>query len=276
MLEQISSIYFANLFGLPLPPGCDSDCSSNSPFNSIFGGMGSGNMGSGNMGFGNPFGSLFGSSFGNSFGSSSTPSFDFGFNNQFNIFPNLNFMGLFKNNCASSTRVKEINVNLKTKNVGMKLSKECRAQIAQIEKELNFEPHSLQKVIYAESGGNPKARNPISGATGLIQFMPKTARGLGTTTSKLYKMTAEEQMVYVRKYMKDSKRNAGYSHSEKLSSGEVYGLVFMPGRIKNNNGYKKGSTEYSQNRGLDVNNNGIINEYDLRKVVDSIRIKSKT
>ena len=44
--------------------------------------------------------------------------------------------------------------------------------------------------------------NRISGATGLIQFMPSTAIGLGTTTAALAAMTAEDQLEYVERYFK--------------------------------------------------------------------------
>lgn len=41
------------------------------------------------------------------------------------------------------------------------------------------DPEPLAKLINFESGFNPKARNPYTGAGGLIQFMPDTARSLG-------------------------------------------------------------------------------------------------
>ncbi len=43
---------------------------------------------------------------------------------------------------------------------------------------LKINPEHLKVVMHKESGINPQARNRNSGATGLIQFMPKTARGL--------------------------------------------------------------------------------------------------
>ena len=57
-------------------------------------------------------------------------------------------------------------------------------------------------VMNFESGLNPKAVNKFSGATGLIQFMPNTAKGLGTTTSDLYKMSNVKQLDYVYRYYK--------------------------------------------------------------------------
>ena len=56
-------------------------------------------------------------------------------------------------------------------------------------------------IINWESAGtfNPAITNSI-GATGLIQFMPKTAIALGTTTAQLRQMTNVQQMYYVYKY----------------------------------------------------------------------------
>ena len=45
-------------------------------------------------------------------------------------------------------------------------------------KAINADPSHLRALIEFESGWNPAARNPISGARGLIQFMNTTARGL--------------------------------------------------------------------------------------------------
>lgn len=65
---------------------------------------------------------------------------------------------------------------------------------------LLIQPDWLMLVMYAESGLNPKAVNKNGGATGLIQFMPSTAIGLGTTTSELYNMSNVQQLDWVYKY----------------------------------------------------------------------------
>jgi hypothetical protein len=63
------------------------------------------------------------------------------------------------------------------------------------------DPMWLAVVINFESNGfNPGAVNPTSGASGLIQFMPKTAEELGTTVQKIRKMSAIEQMQLVQRY----------------------------------------------------------------------------
>ena len=46
-------------------------------------------------------------------------------------------------------------------------------------KKLSLNPAWLWSLIQFESGGNPAARNAITGARGLIQFMHATARELG-------------------------------------------------------------------------------------------------
>lgn len=63
------------------------------------------------------------------------------------------------------------------------------------------EPVWLADLINFESSFSPKAKNRITGATGLIQFMPSRARELGTSTEKLESMTALQQLNYVRLYL---------------------------------------------------------------------------
>ena len=89
---------------------------------------------------------------------------------------------------------------------------------------LDIEPIWLLGVMYFESRLNPAAVNPVSGATGLIQFMPDTAKQLGTTTEQLKAMNAYEQMTYVYKYLRPY---AGRMHS----LVDVYFAVFFPAAI---------------------------------------------
>jgi hypothetical protein len=55
-------------------------------------------------------------------------------------------------------------------------------------------------VMMKESGLKHTIVNKEGGATGLIQFMPDTAKGLGTTTEALQQMSAVQQLEYVKKY----------------------------------------------------------------------------
>ncbi len=106
---------------------------------------------------------------------------------------------------------------------------------------LQTNPNWLMQVMYAETGGklSPATRNTyapfktksgaIDGyATGLIQFIPSTARALGTSTWALEKMSHVQQLDYVHKYFAGSKG--------KLNSyQDVYLKVFFPAAVGNGN-----------------------------------------
>lgn len=82
-------------------------------------------------------------------------------------------------------------------------------KLIQICKDLGIEnPNWLMFLMNSESGlnhtivnpyNNP-LRNPEKGATGLIQFMPSTAKALGTSNTALQKMTNVQQLDFVKKY----------------------------------------------------------------------------
>ena len=80
------------------------------------------------------------------------------------------------------------------------ISEELALAIAQMAHDLDIDPYALANVINFESGFNAAAVNPASGASGLIQFIPSTARGLGTSVEALRNMSALQQMPYVRAY----------------------------------------------------------------------------
>ena len=67
---------------------------------------------------------------------------------------------------------------------------------------LGVDPNHLLQIMKRESNIDPHRVNPNGGATGLIQFVPRTARNLGTTTHELGRMTAVQQLAYVEKYYK--------------------------------------------------------------------------
>lgn len=77
-------------------------------------------------------------------------------------------------------------------------------RVIEISRLLKIDPNWLMILINAESAGTFSAsvKNPKGGATGLIQFMPNTAKGLGTSTDALAKMTNVQQLDYVYKYFK--------------------------------------------------------------------------
>ena len=94
-------------------------------------------------------------------------------------------------------------------------SSEIAEDIVSLGNDLGVDPMFVADLIYFESKFDPAAKNLAgSGATGLIQFMPPRAKALGTTTEELAKMTAKEQMKYVKKYF--SADNLGAGNLKKL------------------------------------------------------------
>lgn len=134
---------------------------------------------------------------------------------------------------------------------------------------LGVEKNSLIAIMKQESNLNPQAVNRQSGATGLIQFMPATARQLGTTTDELYRMNAVEQLDYVYKYFKMVGVKPG------MDVGDLYMAVFMPahvGKPDNTVLGQNGATGfsgkvYNQNKGLDRNKDGSITVADVKSAV---------
>jgi hypothetical protein len=98
------------------------------------------------------------------------------------------------------------------------------AKVKKICGELGINPNWLMAVMYKESGVNPKAVNPNGGATGLIQFMPATAKGLGTTTQALYSMSNIDQLDYVKRYFQP------YAKWIK-SYADLYLVTFFPAAL---------------------------------------------
>lgn len=114
-----------------------------------------------------------------------------------------------------------------------------------------------------ESRFNPQAQNPTTRATGLIQFMPSTAKALGTTVEALFAMTATEQLPFVRAYFRD----------RKLAPRDVYPAIFWPAAIGKSDEAvisRAGEKVYDQNRGLDSNKDGILTAGDIRRKADNV------
>src|SRR3546814_9659954 len=88
---------------------------------------------------------------------------------------------------------------------GNKVSAEFREKVFEIAEALQVKPDYLMAVMAFESAETfrPDIKNMAgSGATGLIQIMPATAKGLGTSTGALARLSAVEQLEWVRKDLK--------------------------------------------------------------------------
>lgn len=118
---------------------------------------------------------------------------------------------------------------------------------------------------------NPALRNQI-GATGLIQFISSTAKGLGTTTDYLASLTRTQQMLWVEKYFKAGPLRRVSSPSLE----DLYMSILWPVAVGQLNSYvlfKAGDAKtglaYTQNHGLDVGSKGYITKDDAASKVRS-------
>jgi len=101
--------------------------------------------------------------------------------------------------------------------------KEFTDAVRRIARKLGINPDWIMAAMFVETGGTFSAaiQNPTTKATGLIQFMPSTARGLGTTIEQLAAMSEVEQMEYVYKYL--------YPYRRKIKSFvDLYLSIFFP------------------------------------------------
>lgn len=142
-----------------------------------------------------------------------------------------------------------------------KTSNAFRCKLIRICGPLGMNPDYLAAVMSFESAQKFTAdvRNPYSGATGLIQFMPSTARNMGTNTDALAALTPEQQLDWVAKYFEP--------HRGRLRTiQDHYLAVFMPALIGKPLDYvaaRAGSKTYSQNSGFDRTGKGYFTVADI-------------
>ena len=154
-----------------------------------------------------------------------------------------------------------------------KVSDDFLQKLVKICGKLGINPNFLMACIAFETGEafTSSVRNRLSGATGLIQFMPQTAAALGTSTAELAEMSTVKQLDYVYKYFLPWKN--------KLHTLEdVYMAILWPRAIgrpsdyvlfDRNGNYPKA---YIQNAGLDLNKDGKITKAEAsQKVVDKLK-----
>ena len=140
---------------------------------------------------------------------------------------------------------------------GSKVSPTFRYKVRRIAADIGLDPSWLMAYIAFETGEtfSPSIKNPASGATGLIQFLPSTAIGLGTTVEKLAAMSAEDQLEVVYDYLKPYKGKL-----QTFSDG--YMSIFLPKAIGKDDNYAiisdPETKAYIQNKGLDLNKDGNI------------------
>lgn len=165
--------------------------------------------------------------------------------------------------------------------------------IADLSEKYNIPQNDILAMMDFETGGtfDPAQKNigpdgtpeTGSGATGLIQFMPKTAEGLGTSTEELSKMSRSEQLEYVDKHFETNLK--GRLGDEGGDISDLYMSVLFPAAVGKPDdfvlfgkgaieGYAEGSKAYKQNQPLDLNNDGSITKAEAAAKVIQRRDKN--
>ena len=145
-------------------------------------------------------------------------------------------------------------------------SREFQDKVVQIAERLGTNPNFLMAVMSFETGGtfSPSVRNKAgSGAVGLIQFMPKTAQALGTSSEALAGMSAEVQLDFVERHFRPFKGRLG-------SLEDTYMAVLLPKAVGKGPDFvlfQKPGIAFDQNKGLDVDGDGRITVFDAASKV---------
>lgn len=150
------------------------------------------------------------------------------------------------------------------------------------------DPEDLIALLFKESQFKPEARN---GNFGGIGQMNKRALRLSIQHAdidenakkgirpiifnKFLSLPREEQIPYVRNYILAMKKAYIKDMDKPISGGELYGLFYTPGRIKNKflTSAKDPATAkmYYTNRGLDYDKDSVITTKDLQKILNDVK-----
>lgn len=219
---------------------------------------------------------------------------EYGKNNKFNLLiKNKKTNKSLKNNIKSnSTRNETIkssntnastnanaNTNIKTNPINIeidqnfqntgKLDANFLNKVKEVAKNLNCDYKDLLALMNSESSLNAQAWNGTT-AVGLIQFTDKSieelnrVHGLNLSKEKIAKMSPIEQLDLAEKYLMIAK-SYNFAPNARLSAGDLYAITFLPGRANQEVLCRQGENYYKQNKGLDLNNDGVISKQDLEK-----------
>lgn len=152
-------------------------------------------------------------------------------------------------------------------------------KVREVAARLDVPPEWLMAVMFSESRFDANAENfRGSGAVGLIQFMPATAKDLGTSTNLIGQLSHEEQLEWVYKYMQMIREK--YGEYESLT--DFYLAILYPKARRQEmcfSMYAHPTRAYKQNIGLDLDKNGdvTVGEIDkrMKKLYPTAYIKKK-
>lgn len=134
----------------------------------------------------------------------------------------------------------------------------------------DYNANHLSKVIEHESGYKTHALNPSTKASGIIQFLPSTARGLGTSAASIRKMSFRSQLKLTMKYLKSIE---SMTNTQIQDSIDMYLAVFHPKTLKQRYSrgrtviFRRGTEGYRLNSNNDLNRDGDIDIYDVGRLM---------
>ena len=132
------------------------------------------------------------------------------------------------------------------KNVNSKLSPAFFKEVVNISKEIKCDPEDLIALMYGESELNPKKTSDNGKNHGLIQFNDVSLKNAvkeafeegraenlrkDITVENLKKLSAEQQLPYVKAYLITFKKYCGLKN-KKLSGAELWGMIKSPKKTK--------------------------------------------
>jgi|WetSurMetagenome_2_1015567.scaffolds.fasta_scaffold44395_5 hypothetical protein len=130
--------------------------------------------------------------------------------------------------------------------------------------ELNIKPIDLLSVMFSESGLKYNAYNENGGASGIFQFIPSTAKSLGTSTAAIRTMKASTQLKYVFKYLRQFKGKI-------KTAFDIYLVTFFPVALGKPDSFifKTKNISSSQvaknNKAIDFNDDNKITKAEFKK-----------
>lgn len=154
---------------------------------------------------------------------------------------------------------------------GRRVSPEFRKKAVAVAQRLGLDPSTLMAVMAFETGRRftSATRNARSGATGLIQFMPKTAAALGTSTAALAGMSEIRQLDYVEKYLKP--------YAGRMTDlPSAYMAVLWPAAVRKPLShvlFAAPTVAYEQNKGLDADKDGKVTKAEAAAKVQRLLVE---
>lgn len=162
---------------------------------------------------------------------------------------------------------------------GKKVSPEFKAAVFWIKDQIKLNPDFLMSCSAFETGGtfSPSIKNPVSSATGLIQFMDGTVQSMlqhypqlaamapNRKAHDLASLTAVQQLSWVYYYFK------GFGNDlSSWSLEDTYMAILLPNMIGKplDSPMNWNASAYRVNRGLDLDRNGTVTK---REATGNIR-----